>query len=42
MKKKLDDVSKKLEVLYDRLRENSVSTSTFMITLESNNASLVF
>ena len=42
MKRKLDDVSKKLEVLYDRLRENSVSTSTFMITLESNNASLVF
>lgn len=42
MKRKLDDVSKKLEVLYDRLRENSVSTSTFLITLESNYVSLVF
>lgn len=25
MKRKLDDVSRKLEVLYDRLRENRVS-----------------
>lgn len=28
MKRKLDDVSKKLELLYDRLRDNSVSLCT--------------
>ncbi|XP_078319996.1 protein transport protein Sec31A-like isoform X1 [Crassostrea virginica] len=30
MKKKLDDVSKKLEVLYDRLRENSLSQTVIL------------
>ena len=38
MKRKLDDVTRKLEVLYDRLRDSSVSIyrSNFVLHRESN------